>query len=152
MALKRAAKPRWRHYQHSVLCALALATGSAWGESLTINLANVASSKGNVMVRVFADPDAFPMKPEQQLISQIVPADKGEMQISFRALAPGTYAVAVAHDENGNGELDFNFIGIPKEPYGFSNNAKGTMGPPKFSKAQFAHGNAPTEISITMKN
>ena len=50
-------------------------------------------------------------------------------------LQPGTYAVAVYHDLNGNGELDRTTLGPPDEPYGFSNDARGTFGPPKFDKA-----------------
>jgi uncharacterized protein (DUF2141 family) len=49
-------------------------------------------------------------------------------------LPPGTYGVIVFHDENGNGRLDKNFWGVPTEPYGFSNNAVGTLGAPSFAE------------------
>ena len=48
------------------------------------------------------------------------------------------YAVSVVYDEDGNGKLNTGFLGIPSDPVGFSNNAKGTFGPPSFYKASFA--------------
>jgi len=48
----------------------------------------------------------------------------------------GQYAIKVFHDENANGELDINFLGIPKESYGFSNHARGRFGPPPFAEAR----------------
>lgn len=58
--------------------------------------------------------------------------------VTFDGLAPGTYALACFHDENGNGKLDTNWLGIPKEGMVASNHAKGRMGPPKFDDAKFA--------------
>lgn len=55
----------------------------------------------------------------------------------FADLPYGEYAVRVYHDANGNDKLDTNFMGIPKEPYGFSNNVRGTFGPAKWDKAKF---------------
>jgi uncharacterized protein (DUF2141 family) len=50
-------------------------------------------------------------------------------------LDPGPYAIILFHDENGNGKLDKNALGVPTEPYGFSNNVQGFLGPPAFEKA-----------------
>jgi uncharacterized protein (DUF2141 family) len=58
----------------------------------------------------------------------------GKSTISIRDLKPGKYAIRYFHDENSNGKLDTNTFGIPKEGYGFSNNAKGSFGPPAFEK------------------
>jgi uncharacterized protein (DUF2141 family) len=63
-------------------------------------------------------------------------------------VAPGTYAVSVLHDVNSNGDLDTNFLGIPKEPLGFSNGAKPKMGPPSFDAAKFTHGSEATKLQI----
>jgi uncharacterized protein (DUF2141 family) len=57
--------------------------------------------------------------------------------VSFGSLRPGTYAVAVLHDENENGKMDFNFLGMPLEGYGFSNDASALFGPPSFANAAF---------------
>lgn len=55
----------------------------------------------------------------------------------FEDIPEGVYAVSVLHDENDNGKMDTNFIGIPKEDYGCSNGATGFMGPPKWDDAKF---------------
>ena len=58
------------------------------------------------------------------------------MDINFDNLTSGSYAVSVIHDENANNTLDTNWIGIPKEGYGFSGNKMGLAGPPSFNDAE----------------
>ncbi|MEO6817582.1 MAG: DUF2141 domain-containing protein, partial [Edaphobacter sp.] len=65
-------------------------------------------------------------------------------------LAAGQYAVTVYLDVNGNHKLDKNFLGIPKEPVGVSNNPKGHMGPPRFDECVFTHGSSEQVIAITL--
>lgn len=65
-------------------------------------------------------------------------------------LKPGKYAVAVYHDENGNRKLDRNFTGIPREEYGFSNDARGVMSAPDFKDQLFEH-KGDTVIRIHLK-
>ena len=64
-------------------------------------------------------------------------------------VAPGTYAIGIFHDANLNNRLDNYFFGVPREQYGFSNNARGFMGPPSFDDAAFTV-EGKTEISITL--
>ena len=64
-------------------------------------------------------------------------------------VAPGTYAIGIFHDANLNNRLDNYFFGVPREQYGFSNNARGFMGPPSFDDAAF-NVEGKTEISITL--
>ena len=66
-----------------------------------------------------------------------VPVTNDTVAIVFSNVENGEYAIAVFHDENGNAEMDRHLYGIPKEGYGFSNNAKGKFGPPKFNDAKF---------------
>ena len=70
---------------------------------------------------------------------------------SIEEVPYGEYGVAVFHDVNGNGKNDSNFIGIPKEPYGFSNNARRKFGPAKWDKARFVFSSPTTEIEIEVK-
>ncbi len=63
----------------------------------------------------------------------------------------GEYAVKVYHDENGNDRLDTRMFGIPKERYGFSNNARGTLGPPDYSEARFSVSTVKHSIAIELK-
>ena len=72
------------------------------------------------------------------------------MSYSFAELAEGKYAVAVFHDENKNGILDKNYLGIPTEAYGFSNNARRTFSAPSFKEAEVIL-NSDLAISITLK-
>jgi uncharacterized protein (DUF2141 family) len=62
-----------------------------------------------------------------------------------------TYAVSAFHDENSNGNLDTNFMGIPREGVGASNNAKGHLGPPKFEAAAFQFSGGKLNLKITIK-
>lgn len=66
-----------------------------------------------------------------------VPIQNQKATARFKNIPHGTYAIKLYHDANNNGKLDRNFMGIPKEPYGFSNNVRGKFGPPSFKKAQF---------------
>ena len=63
----------------------------------------------------------------------------------------GMYGIAVFHDENKNGKMDKNFLGIPQEAYGFSNNMRVTFGPPKWEKSKFVVNTATTDIAIEVK-
>jgi len=78
--------------------------------------------------------DATFMK--KHVASRTVKASGNDVTVVFENLKPGHYAVSTFHDENDNEKLDTNFFGIPKELYGFSNNAKGSLGPPSFDKAR----------------
>lgn len=70
--------------------------------------------------------------------------------ISFKGLAPGKYALIVYQDLNGNGQLDRNLVGAPTEPYGFSNDARGKMGPPNFDAAAVRVGAEDRSIVVTL--
>ena len=76
------------------------------------------------------------------------PVDVGTASLSFE-LPAGRYAIKLFVDLNGNGEVNTNFLGVPKEPFGFSNNAMGKFGPPSFDAAAFTF-EGDREISITL--
>jgi uncharacterized protein (DUF2141 family) len=69
----------------------------------------------------------------------------------FSGVAPGDYAVSVFHDENANGTLDRNFIGMPKEGVGASNDAAGKLGPPRFEDARFSYKGGQQTLTIHLK-
>jgi uncharacterized protein (DUF2141 family) len=70
---------------------------------------------------------------------------------TFGSLPYGTYVVMVYHDENDNNKLDSNFLGIPKEQYGYSNNARGSFGPPSFEKAGIVLDKPELNIMVTVE-
>lgn len=78
-------------------------------------------------------------------------ASSSTVRLRIADLVPGTYAIKIFHDVNDNGKLDTNWMGIPSEPYGFSNDAMGTFGPPSFALARFTVGANQTVIRIRMK-
>jgi uncharacterized protein (DUF2141 family) len=69
----------------------------------------------------------------------------------FRNVAPGTYGISAIHDENNNGKLDTNFIGMPTEDYCASRNARGFMGPPRFTDAKFPYKGKLLRLTVSMK-
>jgi uncharacterized protein (DUF2141 family) len=95
---------------------------------LTIVVDGVEKLKGQILVGVY-DSTEFLRRPTY---SEIVKADSDEVTIVIDSVAYGNYAVSIFHDENDNYKLDVGQFGIPIEKTGFSNNAKGKMGPPKF--------------------
>lgn len=76
-------------------------------------------------------------------------AARSKVTVVLKDLPEGPLAFTLYHDVNANGKLDMNAIGIPTEPYGFSNNAAGSFGPPKFEQAVFAP-KAGTVVKVRM--
>jgi len=115
---------------------------------LEITVKNIKNDKGNVRVGIFTNKESFL---KDVAYGKVVKAGKGELKVIFDDLPPGKYAVSVIHDENENGELDSNMIGIPKEGFGFANDAMGTFGPPGFEKASITVETQKVSINITVK-
>jgi uncharacterized protein (DUF2141 family) len=98
-----------------------------------------AGPTGRVMAKLFATADSFEkMNPAIAMLS-LSPSD-GQVSVTIGNLPPGRYAVAAFQDVKGTGKLESNLLGIPTEPYGFSNDAAGGMGPPGFDQAAFTIG------------
>jgi uncharacterized protein (DUF2141 family) len=102
--------------------------------NLTVKIEDADSNDGQIFVSVYNTAADFLDTPYKGAISKIT---NNGCVVTFEGLPKGTYAVSTFHDENDNGKLDTNFIGIPKEDYGCSNGAKGIMGPPKWKDAKF---------------
>lgn len=119
----------------ATLLALGLAAGGHSVE-LTLRISNIPEGGGRIMIQVLGSQAAFDDE-EAPVASMILPASGPQLEVSTTALVPGTYGVRIMHDRNGNGELDGNLVGMPTEPWGFSNNAGGTFGPPKWDAVRF---------------
>lgn len=103
---------------------------------LTVEIGGVQSSKGNINIAVFNKHDGF-LKFERAFFSDSTLATTGETEIFIDNLPNGEYALAVFHDLNGNNQLDTNWLGIPKEPFAFSEARMKTFGPPSFKECAF---------------
>ncbi len=91
---------------------------------------------GEVACALFATPEGFPDAASKSR-GVVHPAKGTSATCTFDGVAPGTYAVAVLLDTNGNGTTDTNFFGRPTEPWGVSNDARPAMRAPKFEEASF---------------
>ena len=132
------------------LTILGLMPGLVLAADLQIKLQGVGSNKGKVYVGLFTRPSGFP-KMNKSDKGLIVPANKPGVTVRFKDLRPGNYAIAAFHDSNRDGDLNTNLVGIPVEAYGFSNNARSLLGPPKFSEAALRIGEKDATIVIMLK-
>ncbi|MDC7694380.1 DUF2141 domain-containing protein [Asticcacaulis sp. DXS10W] len=115
-------------------CCLSAATTAA-ADDLIVSVKNVRSSKGQISAQLLkANPDRGVA---EAFSGAKVAAVAPETELHFKDLPPGDYCIMLFHDENENGTMDKNLLGIPSEGYGFSNNARGSFGPPKFSQMKF---------------
>lgn len=103
---------------------------------IVVTISGLRNDKGTVLVSLYNKAEHFPKDAARFAIGKATaPITRGTATVVFPNLPYGSYAAAFLHDENNNIKMDFNFIGIPKEGFGFSNNAKGMLGPPPFKKA-----------------
>ena len=127
---------------------LSMAVSVAVAQTVEVTIKNVKEPKGEVRVGLFSDPKKFLKEP---LMGKTVKAQNGEVKVVFDQVPAGTYAISIIHDENENGELDSNFFGMPKEGFGFSNDAMGSFGPPDFEKASFKVAQNKEAVAISMR-
>jgi uncharacterized protein (DUF2141 family) len=120
--------------------------------SLTVHVTGARNSKGKIRAALFQDSKGFPNDPSRAVQTQAADIDPQTLsaQIAFTDLREGVYAVSVFHDENMNQKLDKNFVGIPKEGYGASNNPKKKMGPPSFEETRFQLSGAQQSVEIKL--
>jgi len=119
--------------------------------AITVRISGLRSTNGNLSVALFSGKDGFPGKFDRAFMKTVVPASGSEHVVVFDTVPFGTYAVAVRHDENANGRLDANFLGMPKEGVGISNNPRSKFGPPSFSAASFLFDQSPMELAINLR-
>jgi uncharacterized protein (DUF2141 family) len=121
----------------ALLLSVSTATASETGR-LEVTVGQVSSEPGRVGCALFASKKGFPMEPKEHALARQWAVTKGgATTCTFEGLAPGEYAVAVFHDSNGNEEADTNFLGIPTEGVGVSNNALPKMSSPSFDACRF---------------
>lgn len=102
--------------------------------NLTIEFNVTKYNKGSIYLALYNSADTYMKDGYKSAKTKVI---DGKATISFENIEKGTYAFSVFHDVNSNEKMDKNFMGIPKEPYGFSNNKKGKFGPPDFEKVKF---------------
>ncbi|NTW10243.1 MAG: DUF2141 domain-containing protein [Chlorobiaceae bacterium] len=119
--------------------------------TIVVNITDLKKTLGMLGVSLHNSKSGFPGKHEQAYANQTKKITGPVEKVIFENVPFGTYAISVVHDENSNGKLDKNFIGIPKEGVGVSNNPKIGMGGPKFDPCTFMLNNGQIELTIAMK-
>ena len=104
-------------------------------QDLTLSLSTRAEG-GRIAIAVYRDADSF-RRSQSAVVSRMVARTGPVTTVTLTDLPPGRYAVAAFHDTDGNGDLTLWPIGLPKEAYGFSRDARGRFGPPSFAAAAF---------------
>ena len=116
-----------------------------------IKILNIRNSTGTVACALFESPVGFPTEFLRYATNiMAIKIRDAQARFDFLDIPPGTYALAVIHDENMDGKLDTNWLGIPTEGYGFSNDAKATLGPPSFSAASFRYNGEDMKMTISL--
>lgn len=118
-----------------LVCSMLLLP-SALAADLVVAVSGIASEKGEIGCALFRGASGFPMDPTKATRVWIK-AKPGTAECRFTGLDSGTYALAVSHDLNGNQRTDTNFIGMPKEDWGVSNNVRPRLRAPRFEEARF---------------
>ena len=119
-------------------------------QELQITVSNIKSVEGNIMIAVYTTDQKFL---GDEMVSSTIErvTQTGEMSILVKDLPFGEYAISIYHDENANETLDTNFFKMPTEPYGFSNDARGSFGPPSFEDAKIDFKSSQQKIEIELK-
>jgi uncharacterized protein (DUF2141 family) len=125
-------------------------TSSCRGIHVTI--LNIRNGIGTVDCALFDSASGFPrevLHSAMRLVIMKVP--NSEARCEFEGISAGTYALVVLHDENMNGKIDTNWAGVPKDGYGFSNDAKAAFRAPSFSDSSFVYDGTTLDLTITLR-
>jgi uncharacterized protein (DUF2141 family) len=120
--------------------------------TLNVEVAGLRDTRGNVCLSLYnsSNPALFPQEAQKAQESRCVRITGNPMMVSFKNLRPGSYAIALLHDANGNGKDDRNFVGMPTEGFGFSRNPTVKLKAPAFGEASVPVAGPATSIKINV--
>lgn len=134
------------------IMAGAVASAEPVQPGLQVEMLGIRNSTGAVACALFDAPEGFPTEFVKFAANLMMVRVRGaKATCSFEQIPPGTYALAVIHDENRDGKLATDWMGRPKEGYGFSNDARGTLGAPSFEAASFPYNGHSLQMTITLQ-
>lgn len=132
-----------------LLAAFAMLPGTALARrSMQFTVTNVRETSGTIHLEIC--PERLWLK-KCPIVTEVA-ARQGVTVVTLANVPPGRYAVFAYHDRNRNGKADRNFIGMPTEDVGFSNNALKRLAKPRFSDAAFDHGDDDQQFTFRMKH
>lgn len=121
------------------------------GSTIVVQLNGIKENAGQVLLSLFNKEEGFPTQPEKAFRWSKAKVTSTSLIISLDGLPPGKYAIAVVQDENMNEVMDRDWLGLPSEPYGISNNVSNTFTPPTFEEAKFTVSGKRDTIRIEMQ-
>ncbi len=131
------------------LVFLPSAAGSP-NSNLAVTIKGLKNQKGQVCFSLFSSSRGFPRSNKRALQAKCVKLENTPLILNIPSLKVGTYAIAIFHDSNGDGTLNTNYLGIPKEGFGFSRNPRIITGPPKFGDSAVFVAGSSTDIQINL--
>ena len=139
---------------HRFLAAAGLAgilSAPALAADLAVEVHGIRSDDGRLFVAVHSPETRETFPASAGMVAALQQKTRaGTIRFVLRDLPPGRYAVAAFHDENGNGDLDTNLLGIPSEGTGFANDPPSSFGPPDFESAAVTLGEAPAAAAMSL--
>lgn len=122
------------------------------GNAIRVVVKNIRSDRGTITADLHGDdPEEF-LKKGKKILRVRVPARSGQVELCLAAPSPGIFAIGLYHDENGNRKFDKNFLGLPAEPYGISNDPTLLLARPKHEDAAFTVGPEGANLVITLRH
>lgn len=121
-------------------------------ERLTVRIRGLRVSTGHLGCAIYSSPAGFPGDTSRAVAQALGRIRGSTATCLFDGLPGGRYAISVAHDEDGDGELDRGLFGIPREPWGASNDAPARFGPPSFADAAFAYPGGRSTLRIRLRH
>ena len=115
-----------------------------------VAIGGLRTDKGQVICSLYSSAEGFPKDDRKAMAHSKSSIANRHGDCQFSDIQPGTYAIAVFHDENSNGRLDTKFLGISREGVGASNNARGHFGPPSFHDASFGYSGGQMDFKIVI--
>ena len=129
----------------------AIAVAQSPCPGIHVKILDIRNSTGAVACALFESPEGFPTEFLYSATNiMVIKIRDTQARCDFEDIAPGTYALAIIHDENMNGKLDTDWLGIPTEGYGFSNDATAVLGAPSFSAASFPYDGRTLDLTISL--
>lgn len=128
--------------------AAAVAGHASTSNELHVEVTGLKSDRGDVIFNLYNSAQTFT---KQAYKTAIVNIEKDKCEWVLKNLPSGDYAIVLVHDENGNHDMDKDFLGIPEEPYAFSNNVKAHHSAPPFDDAKFSVGDGETMVQIQLE-
>ena len=140
-----------RLFAAPALATMLVGAAPPTGADITVAVTDIRNSEGVVRACMTRDPDSFPKCRGVEGAYAATARAGGNVVLTFRNVTPGRYAIALLHDENGNGKADRAAMMIPTEGFGFSRDAKVRMGPPRFRDAAFDVADRAERLTIRMR-